>query len=282
MEKSLDFIKYALKRAKPESVPGGAVLAIPLEQVGTAASGPWEYLFGTTGKLVTAALLEERFKNYYKKHGWSREVFDEITKDWVKDKKYSTDCEGLLDSFLKLDVTANYCYSSWCTEKGDIASISREWQYGEAVFRDQGGQKVHIGWICGFLGDEPLVVEAKGLRYGVIVTKLSEGSWTHRGLVTKKLDYTAYEITYRYELTNPRQKGVEISALQDFLNITGYTDDDGKLLVVDGTYGPKTDQAFKRFLAAHVVIEPAPIETHTVTIMTSPLTVIVDGEELHS
>jgi len=279
MERAFDFIKYALQRAKPESVPAGAVLAIPLEQVGTAASGPWEYLMGTTGKTVTQALLDERYKNYYQKQHWKREDYDNATAGWVKAKKTVCDCQGLLDSFLKLDVNAHYCYTSWCTETGSIEKISRDWVIGEAVFRVSDNRMVHVGWICGFLGSEPLVVEARGIRYGVVVTKLSERGWTHRGLVTKKLNYTEEVVMYHFELTSPRQSGAEVSALQEMLSTCGCTDDAGKLPTVDGIYGPKTDQAFGRFLDEHRPT-PEPVEGHTVMIATVPLTVMVDGTKV--
>lgn len=288
MDKALDFITYALMRAKPESVPEGAILAIPLAQVGTAASGPWEYLMGTTGKTVTQALLDERYKNYYQKQHWKREDYDNATAGWVKAKKTVCDCQGLLDSFLKLDVNAHYCYTSWCTETGSIEKISRDWVIGEAVFRVSDNRMVHVGWVCGFLGSEPLVVEARGIRYGVVVTKLSERGWTHRGLVTKKLDYSPEEIveeevTYRFDLTSPRQNGTEVMVLQEMLRVCGYTDDEGKLLDVDGKLGPKTWQALMKFLRAHissVMSDPVPPETHTVMISTIPLTIMVDGAEV--
>ena len=42
------------------------------------------------------------------------------------------------------------------------------------------GKMTHIGWICGSVNGEPLVVEARGLSYGVVITKLSQRGWTHR------------------------------------------------------------------------------------------------------
>lgn len=47
----------------------------------------------------------------------------------------------------------------------------------------------HVGWICGFDSDgTPLVVEARGLRYGVVVTRLDTRPWTHRGIMDKNLN----------------------------------------------------------------------------------------------
>ena len=50
----------------------------------------------------------------------------------------------------------------------------------------------HVGWVCGFDEDgEPLVVEARGLYFGVVVTRMGSERWTHRGLMTVKFDYDA-------------------------------------------------------------------------------------------
>ena len=64
MKNAIDFVRFALSHAKRESIPLGAELPLDIEECGTE---PWEYLFGTTGVVVTQELLERRFDSFYKK-----------------------------------------------------------------------------------------------------------------------------------------------------------------------------------------------------------------------
>lgn len=187
MKKANDFIVYALSHAKRESMPDGAVLPIDREEVGVE---PWEYLDGTTGTPVSKELLEERYKHFYSRKGWTRESYDLATENWAALRKTATDCQGLLDSYLGTDVTANYCYTAWCTERGSVDEVERPYEIGEALFyMNSERHMTHVGFVCGFLEGEPVVVEARGIRFGVVVTRFSERLWTHRGLVTKMLSY---------------------------------------------------------------------------------------------
>lgn len=276
------FICYALSHAKRETLPDDALLPCSPDAVGT---DPWEYLYGTTGTKITKALLDERFEHYYSKKGWTRDAYDELTKNWVG--RTSTDCQGLPDSFLGTDVTANYNYVSWCTEKGAISEINRPFVIGEAVFfQNSEGRMTHVGFLCGFLDGEPLVVEARGIRYGVVTTKFSERPWTHRGLMTKKLDYSTPVTLYDepstspvvFALTTPHMTGDNVLALQRLLLSVGYTDHEDKPLKPDGDLGKRTAAALDKFVAAHAA---AP-EPHVITICTEPLTVSIDGEEAHT
>ena len=76
MKNAIDFVRFALSHAKRETIPAGAQIPLDIEECGTS---PWEYLFGTTGNIVTQDLLNRRFSEYYSKRGWTRERFDRIT-----------------------------------------------------------------------------------------------------------------------------------------------------------------------------------------------------------
>lgn len=189
MDNVLNFIKWALRRAKKSSVPKGAQLPIPLSEVGSVTEA--EYMWGTSGATITQRLLDARFKSYYSKNGWTRAEFDAATKGWVEAKKQVTDCQGLLDWYMKKDTNANGNYVNFCTDKGLMTSIKREYVIGEAVFNGTDSKKTHVGWICGFMSNgDPLVVEAQGLKYGVVVRLLKKRSFKYRGLMTKKFEYT--------------------------------------------------------------------------------------------
>ena len=257
MTNVLDFIRWALTHVDSSTVPSGAVLANgTATNVGTE---PWHYLYGTVRTKTTAARIAERWRNYYSSHGWSREAYDNATAE-MKPDDYATDCQGLLDAYLtyvqgeKTDVNADYNYRKWCTGKGKISEVERPYELGEAVFMANSRGKIsHVGWICGLDADgEPLVVEARGLSYGVVVTRLKERAWTHRGLMTKKFDYKEDEpMATKFEVIKPMLKGDGVIEMQKALNANGYTDDNGNKLVEDGKWGSKSQAAFRKLLEAH-------------------------------
>ena len=256
MTNVLDFIRWALTHVNPESVPSGAVLANgTATNVGTE---PWHYLYGTVKSKTTAARIEERWRNHYSKT-WTREAYDHATAAMSPDG-YATDCQGLLDAYLtyelgeKTDVNADYNYRKWCTGKGKTSEIERPYELGEAVFMaNSRGKMSHVGWVCGLdLDGELLVVEARGLSYGVVITRLEDRPWTHRGLMTKKFDYKEKEpMATKFEVVSPMLRGDRIAVMQKALNANGYTDDNGNALEEDGKWGSKSQAAFRKLLEAH-------------------------------
>ena len=256
MTNILDFIRWALTHVNPNTVPSGAVLANgTATNVGTE---PWHYLYGTVKSKTTAARIDERWKNHYSKT-WTREAYDHATAAMQPDD-YATDCQGLLDAYLtyelgeKNDVNADYNYRKWCTSKGKTSEVERPYELGEAVFMaNSRGKMSHVGWVCGLdLDGELLVVEARGLSYGVVVTRLEARPWTHRGLMTKKFDYKEKEpMATKFEVLSPMLRGDGIAAMQRALNANGYTDDNGNALEEDGKWGSKSQAAFRKLLEAH-------------------------------
>lgn len=179
-----EFIRFALSHTNPASRPIGSNIPFPVGD-----DGLWKYLWGTRGQVCTQALLDARFKSYYSRNGWDRAEFDSVTRGWVENKVHVCDCEGLLDAFLGKDVNADSDYRNYCTDKGPISSIDRPFVIGEAVFNGTDTKKTHVGWVCGFVKDEPLVVESKGLKYGVVISRMSKRAWKYRGLMTKVFEY---------------------------------------------------------------------------------------------
>ena len=257
MTNILDFIRWALTHVNPNTVSSGAVLA-----KGTAANigtEPWHYLYGTVKSKTTAERIEERWRNHYSKT-WTREAYDRATAAMSPDD-YATDCQGLLDAYLtyelgeKTDVNANYNYRKWCTGKGKTSEVERPYELGEAVFMaNSRGKMSHVGWICGLDSDgELLVVEARSLSYGVVVTRFEDRAWTHRGLMTKKFDYKEEQpMATKFEVIKPMLKGDGVKEMQKALNANGYTDDNGNALVEDGKWGSKSQAAFRKLLEAHM------------------------------
>lgn len=263
MYKIKEFIKWALEHIKPSSIPRGAQLPLSIERCGIE---PWQYLFGSVRVQTNQATLDRYFVNHYSTQ-MSRARYDQLTADWDRNG-YATDCQGLLDAYLtyeqgtQTDINANMNYTSWCTDKGKISDITRPFVIGEALFMQSqsSGKMSHIGWICGFVDDEPLVVEARGIAYGVVITRFSTRAWTHRGLMTKKFDYNEEpSMKTIFEYTSPMKTGEEFLAMQHALNLAGYTDNDDKKLEEDGKWGKRSQQAFDSLIAAHSpAVEPQP------------------------
>lgn len=246
MKNAADFIRFALSHAKPDTIPQGAELPM---SIGECGSEPWEYLYGTTGHTATRELLERKYESFYGPKGWTRASYDIATENWAEKRVHVTDCQGLLDCFLGTDVNANYCYTAWCTQRGRISDITRAYKLAEAVFCcGSEGRMTHVGWVCGFLDGEPLVVEARGIRFGVCVTRLSERPWTHRGLVTKKLsyDYESSDEPVTLKLTSPMIQGKAVKDLQTALNALGYYCGSA-----DGKCGKLTMNGIISFVRAH-------------------------------
>ena len=169
--------------------------------------------------------------------------------NWAARRVTVCDCQGLLDVFVGVDVNAHYCYAAWCTEKGEISGIGRPYVLGEAVFIQGSSERMtHVGYVCGFLNGEPLIVEARGLNFGVCVTKFSDRPWTHRGLVSKQLIYTenCYDEQIILTVRRPMIQGDAIKHLQTALNALGYYCGS-----VDGKCGKLTMSGVNEFVEMH-------------------------------
>lgn len=232
-----------------------------------SGSDPWVYLMGTSGHKVTQKLLDAKYNGIYHKK-MTREQFDALTAGWVENKRVAADCQGLADAYctqvlgVPTEVTSNVNYTDWCTQRGSVKKITRPYVLGEAVFMARANGHVHhVGFVCGFDGDEPLVVEARGIYYGVVTTRLHERPWTHRGLMTEKFDYGNQGDVPTgkiYRLESPVIKGSDVKALQKALNAAGYRDMDGKKLAEDSKCGKRTIYALTKFVEAHQHLLPQP------------------------
>lgn len=255
-----DFLRWALPHAVLCGVSDEAVLPIPLAEVGT---DPAHYLLGTIWMLCTRAKIKNIWsKQYADQYTW--EEFDKITADW-EPTSYATDCQGLNDAFFRFiweggdgvtDESANTCFKKWCSEKGTITDY-KSLPLGAAVFKGSDSKKTHVGFICGYDGDEPLVLEAQGLKYGVRVNRLCDRPvFTYYGIMDKVYDYSD-EAVYpdtplSLMLESPRQSGDGYAAMQEALNLLGYKDNEGKPLIVDGKWGVKSREALEKLIVLNL------------------------------
>lgn len=256
-----DFLSWFLPYCKKDGIPKTAVFPIPYEEVGTQIA---HYLLGTIWTRCTRENIKAAWAQHYSTQ-YSWDEFDELTKDWLATER-STDCQGANDAFFRYiweggdgvtDTSADGCYRNWCGEKGKITD-RKALPLGAAVFKDADGKKTHIGYICGFDGDEPLVMEAQSFKYGCRVNYLKNRTvFTYYGIMDKKYDYADPEPDYPAEplpldVTKPVHNGEAYRAMQMALNLLGYTDGDGCLLVEDGKWGKRSRQAYDKCVAANL------------------------------
>ena len=259
-----DFISWALSHADPKTIVKSSNFPVSGDKIGTE---PWHYLYGTVKVHTSKYGLDSRFDNYCGAHGWTREEYDKVTGDWSPED-WATDCQGLLDAWMthemndKSDINAQMNYANWCTDKGKISEIDRPYVIGEALFiySSSARKMTHVGWVCGFTDSgDVLAVEARGIRYGVVVTKMSNRKWTHRGLMTKKFDYADPKVEpYVFRLQRPHLKGEECELMQDTLNRLGYRTTGGDKLKVDGNWGPLSQSVLETFIELNKPAEPNP------------------------
>ena len=259
-----DFISWALSHADPKTIVKSSNFPVSGDKIGTE---PWHYLYGTVKVHTNKYWLDSRFDNYYSSHGWTREEYDKVTGDWSPED-WATDCQGLLDAWMthemndKTDINAQMNYANWCTDKGKISEIDRPYVIGEALFiySSSARKMTHVGWVCGFTDSgDVLAVEARGIRYGVVVTKMSNRKWTHRGLMTKKFDYADPKVEpYVFRLQRPHLKGEECELMQATLNRLGYRTTGGDKLKVDGNWGPLSQSVLETFIELNKPAEPNP------------------------
>ena len=132
------------------------------------------YWYGCFGQTSTKALYEAKKKQYPSYYTWA------LTSSQLGTKVF--DCVGLIKGYLwsattssapkynaSEDVSANGMYDK-CKKKGKIDSMPKV--VGTLVFKSG-----HVGV---YVGDGK-VVEAKGHKWGVVETKLSDGGWIKWG-----------------------------------------------------------------------------------------------------
>lgn len=208
------------------------------------------YWYGTYGQIATEELYKKKKKQYFSYYCWASDYPEQYGQK-------VHDCSGLPEGYLMCDgpdaepvYKKEYDYSAnglrrACEEKGTIDTMPEI--PGVLVFYSG-----HVGVYVG--GGE--VIEARGHKYGVVKTKLSERGWKWWGK-HPNIEYTeTKEEAKTVDITlTVLRKGMKndpaIKPLQRQLKAMGYKGKDGKALAVDGSYGGNTEYAVEKFQAAH-------------------------------
>ena len=182
---------------------------------------------------------------------------------WRENAPLVMDCNGLAEGcYLKetgvnINSRARNNYSSWCSSKGSGKIPAAYRVPGAAVFIHNGSYIGHVGFLS-----EPVsaanpsgdwwVIEARGVMYGVVKTKLNSRGWNRWGLMTKYFDYAeaGNEKSYEFGQRNLSygDAGSDVKALQEALIALGYSC--GKW-GADGEFGKATRSAVLAFQTAN-------------------------------
>ena len=220
------------------------------------------YIMGAVGQ--NPKELHEWYFNQYKDRSQYSAKQEAQALKWKDTAERVWDCQGLVDGYLtevlgvKVDVRARNNYASWCDIKGagDIPAERRV--PGAAVFMDNGSYIHHVGYL-----EKPVtegrpdgdwwVVEAQGVLYGVVRTKLSKRNWNRWGWMTKYFEYEEAVIddtlpAYGWRNLRRGTVGEDVKALQMDLISLNYSV--GKW-GADGEFGTATEGALEAFQLAH-------------------------------
>ena len=152
------------------------------------------YVYATVGQVCTIPLLMKIQKQYGATMG---EGYYQLKGDYTKGRcgkwlgKVAYDCSGLIKAGRKAlsgiwrDVSAQGTYDQ-CIRRGPIKDMPLI--PGCAVFMYSASKK-RMGHVGLYIGNG-FVVEARGVDYGVVKTKLSSRAWGYWGL----LDWLEYDI----------------------------------------------------------------------------------------
>lgn len=124
------------------------------------------YMFGYTG-IVTEAAIQSKAKQYHDMYTTTY-----IIKCRKHIGKWATDCSGLIDIYLGVDLSASGYYAR-ATVKGPISTIPKNVP-GILVFKENTKSDIYHVGVC--VGDGT-VIEAKGVDYGVVRTALAFNGW---------------------------------------------------------------------------------------------------------
>lgn len=176
------------------------------------------------------------------------------------------DCNGLAEGLYKdfsgvdINTKARYNYAQWCSPRGAGMIPARYRVPGAAVFWGKNAANIHhVAYLYKPVeADNPsgdwYIIEARGVMYGVVKTKLYERKPNFWGWMTKYFDYdqTAESVpdapATSGRILRNGDEGEDVKEMQTNLIRLGY--DLGRW-GADGDFGDATEAALKKFQSEH-------------------------------
>ena len=217
------------------------------------------YIFGTAGQ-DPKKLSDRYFSGQYSGDQLEKALY------WRAHAQRVWDCNGLAEGYYKdvtgssIDARSRDNYSEWCDPKG-TGTIPTECRMpGAAVFKKSDSIH-HVGFLVepvqvGKPEGDWYVIEAKGVMYGVVQSRLNENSWNCWGLMTKYFDYgeaadapaaPAEEDALGDRVLKKGTRGEDVRKLQKILISLNYA---LPKYGADGEFGSETEAALRKLQAA--------------------------------
>lgn len=167
--------------------------------------------------------------------------------------KICCDCSGLPAWYTRHNIGSAQLYAQAYTRLS-IANI-KDFAIGTILWKSG-----HVGVYIGLENGIPMCVEAKGIAYGTVKTKVSNNQWKY-GLTFSWLTYSYTRnlvSTATWKGTNPYQEPSKIvyydsknkkiiSIGNDAKWVQWELVEAGSEIIVDGKFGPKSDAALRSY-----------------------------------
>ena len=250
---------------------------------------------------------------YQRKDGYIMGATGQDPRDWPEDSHWFTqytgrqrqkalywreharrvwDCNGLAEgiyrdfSGVSIDTQARYNYRQWCDPKGAGLIPPAYRVPGAAVFWGDSASDIHhVAYLVKPVkASDPegdwYLIEARGVMYGVVRTRLLSRKPDYWGWMTKYFDYPESEETggglLGARLLRPGDEGEDVRQLQTDLIRLGY--DLGRW-GADGDFGDATELAVRAFQRDSALEEDGVVGPKTLAALEKALSALEDPVE---
>lgn len=228
------------------------------------------YIMGSIGNNPRTGYLDlsvTTCKAAWKVNGWYYNQYKDNPKQykqalyWREHCKRVFDCQGLIEGYYEImtgvsvNTYARNNYATWCNPKGSgMIPVSRRVPGACVFWGNTSGSIHHIGYLYkpvvnGKVDGDWYIIEARGVMYGVVMTRLYERKPNFWGWATKYFDYDNSESSPEptptfHPLLHNGSENDAVKTLQTYLIELGY--DCGRW-GADGDFGDATELAVKKF-----------------------------------
>lgn len=228
------------------------------------------YIMGSVGNNPRTGYLDlsvKGCKSAWKVDGWYYSQYKSNSKQykqalyWREHCNRVFDCQGLIEGFyeiktgISVNTYARNNYATWCNPKGSgMIPVNRRVPGACVFWGNTSGSIHHVGYLYKPVVDNKpdgdwYIIEARGVMYGVVMTRLYERKPNFWGWATKYFTYDNSSITpstpdTSYPMLRNGDENEYVKMLQNELIELGY--DLGKW-GADGDFGDCTEIAVKKF-----------------------------------
>lgn len=303
------FDKYASGNAGAETSGGEKTVAIKrmpiaqfVKELEAALKRGDGYIMGSRGQNPRTGYLDlnvTKVRSSWKENGYyftqysGKQRTQALT--WRKKCTRVWDCNGMAEGIYELfsgvniDSKARYNYSGWCGIKGKGLIPAKYRVPGAAVFWSNSGAGSihHVAYLYkpvkeGHPEGDWYIIEAKGVMYGVVKSKLYSRKPNFWGIMDKYFDYSATVAapeettvvvapTLGSRVLKNGSEGEDVKQMQTALIRLGY--DLGKW-GTDGDFGDCTEAAVEAFQLDHGIKVNGKLDAATLAALEAAITVL--------